>query len=148
MKELLYKDLSYQIRGVAYNVKKKYGLGHKEVLYQRAFVEELDNRKIRYEKEKRINVYSPDSGSVICYYQPDFLVDNKLIVELKAKEIVSKSDMDRVYSYLRNSVYELGFFINYGSKDVEIKRVIYSNKNKNWYRTRPDTEKCLRKSAF
>lgn len=134
MGELLYKDLSYQIRGVAYAVKKKYGLGHKEVLYQRSFAEQLDGQKVRYEREKRIEVYSPDSGKIMCYYQPDFLVDNKIIVELKAKEIVSKSDIDRIYSYLKNSVYELGFFINYGSKDVEIKRIIYSNENKDWYK--------------
>ncbi len=134
MTKLLYGDLSYQIRGAAFNVKKKYGLGHKEVLYQRALAEELDNRKIRYEKEKKIKVYSPDSGKVICYYQPDFLVDKKIIVELKAKIIVPKCDKDRVYSYLRNSVYELGFLINYGSEDIEIRRVIYSNENKGWYK--------------
>lgn len=130
MTQLLYEELSYQIRGTAFAVKKKYGLGHKEVLYQRAFAEEFDNRKIKYEKEKRIEIFSPDTKNVICCYQPDFLVNEKIIVELKAKEIVPKSDKDKMYSYLRNSKYELGLFINYGSQDVEIKRIIYSNNNK------------------
>jgi len=139
--------LSYEIRGAAYAVKKKYGLGHKEVLYQRAFAEELDRRKIKYQREKKIAIYSPDSGKMICYYQPDFLVENKIIVELKAKGLVPKSDRDRMYSYLRNSPYELGFFINYGSEDIEIKRIIYSNVNKGWYKARL-TEKSPCKSAI
>ncbi len=46
---LLYEELSYKIRGVAFEVKKNYGLGHKEVLYQRAFAEELGLRGINYE---------------------------------------------------------------------------------------------------
>ena len=46
---LLYEELSYQIRGVAIEVKKNYGAGHKEVLYQRAFAEELGLRGINYE---------------------------------------------------------------------------------------------------
>ncbi|MBU1863133.1 MAG: GxxExxY protein [Candidatus Omnitrophica bacterium] len=113
MAKLLYEELSYEIRGAAYAVKKKYGLGHKEVLYQRAYAEELGNRTIAYKQEVRIKVYSPDSGKVLCYYQPDFVVGEKIIVELKAKEILLKSDKDRMYSYLRNSKYELGFFINF-----------------------------------
>lgn len=136
MVKLLYEDLSYQIRGTAFSVKKKYGLGHKEILYQRAFAQEFDNRNITYEKEKKIQIYSPDTGKVICYYQPDFLVEGKIIVELKARELLPKSDKDRIYSYLRNSIYELGFFINYSGRDVEIKRIIYSNVNKGWFKMR------------
>lgn len=51
MEKLLHEDLSYQIIGAAYTIKKRYGLGHKEVLYQRALAEEFDIRKIRYERE-------------------------------------------------------------------------------------------------
>lgn len=81
MVELLNEELSYQIRGTAFTVKKKYGLGHKEILYQGAFAEEFDNRRIQYEQEKRIQIYSPGTGKVICYYQPDFLVNEKVIEE-------------------------------------------------------------------
>lgn len=137
MVKLLYKELSYEIRGAAYSVKKKYGLGHKEVLYQRAFAEELDRRKISYGKEERIDIYSPDTRKVICYYQPDFVIEKKIILELKAKEFMPKTDKDRMYSYLRNSTYELGFLINFGGSDIEINRIIYSNVNKDWFTSLP-----------
>ena len=55
--DLLFKDLSYQIRGAAIEVRKNYGLGHKEVLYQRAFAEELGLRKISFQKEKAIRIF-------------------------------------------------------------------------------------------
>lgn len=63
--DLLYKELSYEIRGAAIEVRKNYGPGHKEVLYQRAFAEELDLRGINYEREKPIKIYSPKSKKVI-----------------------------------------------------------------------------------
>ncbi len=127
---LLYKDLSYKIRGAAIEVRKNYGPGHKEVLYQRAFAEELGLQEINYEREKPIKIYSPKTEKVIGSYQPDFIIDNKIIIELKALEQMPRKMIDQLYSYLRNSEYELGFLINFGSDGVEIKRVIYTNDRK------------------
>lgn len=124
---LLYEDLSYQIRGAAIEIRKQFGCGHKEVLYQRAFAEELDIRKIKYTREKAIKILSPKTNHVIGSYQPDFIVDDKIIVELKAQENMSPKKIDQLYSYLRNSIYELGFFINFKSNGVNIKRIIYTN---------------------
>ena len=81
---LLYEKLSYKIRGAAIEVKKNYGAGHKEVLYQRAFAEELGLRGINYEREKAIKIYSPKTKKVIGSYKPDFIIDNKIVVELKS----------------------------------------------------------------
>ncbi|MGA2915564.1 MAG: GxxExxY protein [Sedimentisphaerales bacterium] len=127
---LLYEDLSYQIRGCAIEIKKNYGLGHKEILYQRAFAEELGLRKIKYEREKPIKIYSPKTTKVIGSYQPDFIIENKIIVELKAIEQIPRKMIDQLYSYLRNSTYELGFLINFRSDGVNIKRIIYTNDRK------------------
>lgn len=128
--ELLYKDLSYQIRGAAIEVRKTYGTGHKELLYQRAFAEELDLRKIKYERERPVKICSPKTGKVIGLYQPDFIVEDKIIIELKALEKIPHRMTDQLYGYLRNSVYELGFFINFRTGGVSIKRVIYTNDRK------------------
>ena len=128
--DLLYKQLSYEVRGAAIEVKKNYGLGHKEVLYQRAFAEELGIRGINYEREKSIKVYSPKTKKVIGAYQPDFVVEDKIIVEIKALEQLPPQKIDQLYSYLRNSRYELGFLVNFASKSVILKRVIYTNDRK------------------
>jgi GxxExxY protein len=126
---LLYKELSYQIRGVAIEVRKNYGAGHKEVLYQRAFAEELNLRGINYEREEPIKIYSPKTKKVIGSYQPD-IIENKIIIELKALEKLPKIMIDQLYSYLRNSKLELGFLINFSSNRVDIKRLIYTNDRK------------------
>ena len=127
---MLYKELSYEIHGVAIEVKKNYGPGHKEVLYQRAFAEELGLRGINYEREKPIKIHSPKTKKVIGSYQPDFIVEDKIIIELKALEQMPHKMIDQLYSYLRNSEYELGFLINFKSGGVDIKRVIYTNDRK------------------
>ncbi|OHB57777.1 MAG: hypothetical protein A2173_00110 [Planctomycetes bacterium RBG_13_44_8b] len=128
--DLLHKELSYQIRGAAIEVKKNYGPGHKEVLYQRAFAEELNLRGMNYEREKPIKIYSPKTKKLIGSYQPDFIIDNKIIIELKALEKLPKIMIDQLYSYLRNSKFELGFLINFNSNGVDIKRLIYTNDRK------------------
>jgi GxxExxY protein len=127
---ILYEELSYEIRGSAIEVKKNYGPGHKEVLYQRAFAEELGLREINYEREKQIKIYSPKTKKVIGSYQPDFIVEGKIIVELKALEQMPRRMIDQLYSYLRNSKYELGFLVNFNSGGVDIERVIYTNNKK------------------
>ena len=129
-RELLYKELSYQIQGAAIEVRKQYGPGHKEVLYQRAFAEELKFRNIKFEKEKVIKIYSYHTGKVIGSYQPDFIVDNKVIIEIKALNVIPRKLIDQLYDYLRNSDYELGYFINFSGPKLYIKRIIYSNVNK------------------
>ena len=127
---LLYKEMSSEIRGAAIEVKKNYGAGHKEVLYHRAFAEELGLRGLKYDREKRIRIFSPKTKKVIGSYQPDFIVEDKIIVELKPLEQMSNRMIDQLYSYLRNSKYELGFLINFNSGGVNIKRIIYTNDKK------------------
>ncbi len=128
--DLLHKELSYEIRGAAFEVKKNFGPGHKEVLYQRAFAEELALRRISYAREKAIKIYSPKTKRVIASYQPDFIVGDKILVEIKALEQMPPNMVNQLYSYLRNSHYELGFLINFNSGGVSIERVIYTNDKK------------------
>ncbi|MBN1787250.1 MAG: GxxExxY protein [Sedimentisphaerales bacterium] len=136
---LLYEELSYQIRGAAIEIRKQFGCGHKEVLYQRAFAEELSLRKIKYEQEKSIKVYSPKTRKVMGSYRPDLIVENKIIIELKALEQMPRRFIDQLYSYLRNSKYELGFLINFNSEGADIKRVIYTNDMKKQFQPKAES---------
>jgi GxxExxY protein len=138
-KVLLYKKLSYQIQGIALEVRKNFGSGHKELIYQKAFEELLKIRNILYKREVKIKVYSPLTGEVMGVYQPDFLVDDKIIIELKAKRIIPRDLMTGIYDYLRNSKYELGYFINFTSPELFIKRVIYTNDRKPWLNLRSNS---------
>jgi len=130
VKNLLYKELSYQIQGAAIEVRKNFGPGHKESIYQNAFAEEIKSRNISFNKEKSIQIYSPKIGKIIGSYRPDFIVDNKIIIELKAIESIPRKLIDQLYDYLRNSEYELGYFINFASPKLYIKRIIFTNDRK------------------
>jgi len=94
--KLLYKELSYQIQGAAFEVRKSFGSGLKETIYQKAFAEELNERNIQFEKEKSIQIFSPKTGKLIGSYRPDFIVDEKILIELKAVEKIPKMFLDQI----------------------------------------------------
>ena len=129
---LLYKELSYQIHGAAIEVRKNFGPGHKESIYQNAYAEELKSRDIKFGKEKPIKIYSPKTSKLIGSYKPDFIIDDKIIVEIKALNSIPRKLIDQLYDYLRNSSYELGYFINFASQKLYVKRIIFTNNRKPW----------------
>lgn len=149
--ELLHKELSYQIQGAAIEVRKNFGPGLKEMIYQNAFSEELKSRSLQFEKEKSIKIFSPKTGKFLGSYRPDFIIDNKILVELKAVEKIPKLFIDQLYSYLRNSEYELGYFINFSSPRLYTKRIIFTNDRKSFLNTAKRTVigfSCLLVSLF
>ena len=129
-KKLLYEKLSYELRGVAMSVRNNYGPGCKEKIYANAFAEELSMRKIIFEREKHIGIYSCNTGKLLGSYRADFLIDDKIIIEMKAVDVIPKNFLDQLYSYLRNSKYQLGFLINFKSPKLYIKRIIHTNDRK------------------
>src|SRR3989338_7582014 len=127
---LLYPELSYTIQGCVFEVRKQYGPGQKEVVYQRLLEEKLKIKGLKVEKEKRINIYSQDSGKVVGIYQPDLVVEDKILLEIKSSRFTTKTDEKQLYHYLRNSQYELGYLINFSTPQLYMKRIIYSNTRK------------------
>ncbi len=126
-KNILYRELSYQIIGAAIEVRKSYGPGLKEIIYQNAYTEELENLKLNYRREAVINIYSPKTGKVVGTYRPDFIIEDKIIIEIKAIGQIPKLFIDQLYGYLKNSKCELGYFINFSSPKLYYKRIIYTN---------------------
>jgi len=129
-KKLLYPELSYKIQGCVYNVANKYGKGLKEVIYQKALAEELEKAVLKFKEQKRIDIYSVDSGNKLGTYIPDFLIEDKIVLELKASDFTTRNDLNQQLSYLKASVYEVGYLINFCTPKLEIKRSIYTNDRK------------------
>ena len=132
--KLLHEDLTYKIRGCFFDIRKQYGPGQKEIIYQRLIKEKLENSNLNVEREKKINVYSEDSGKVIGIYQPDFVIEDKILVEVKSSRFSSQLDEKQLYYYLRNSKYEIGFLVNFSTPKLFIKRIIYTNDRKPYVR--------------
>jgi len=129
MNNLLHQDLSYLIRGIIFEIRNNYGPGQKEIIYQNLFKELLKQKNIKYEKEKSISIFSPDNKKV-GVYRPDFVVEDKIIIEIKASRFTAKVDEKQIYYYLRNSKYEVGFLVNFSTPKLYIKRIIYTNDRK------------------
>jgi len=126
---LLYKRESYLIRGACFNVYKKFRNTQKESIYQKALAHELTNVELKVEKEKQLPVYY--YGEKVGVYTPDILVNESIIIELKAKPFLHKDDISQFWYYLKNSDFKLGFLINFGEPDgVKITRRVYDTARK------------------
>ncbi|MCK5027650.1 MAG: GxxExxY protein, partial [Candidatus Pacebacteria bacterium] len=124
-KNFLYEDLTYKIRGAFFKVKKEIGLGHKESIYHNALLVEFEKIGLAVESEKRIDIEY--EGKNIGTYQPDFVIENKIIIELKALPKIGKQQLNQAWTYLKGSDYKLAFLVNFGTADLEIKRMVYDS---------------------
>ena len=123
-KKLLYEDLTYRIRGAMFAVHKALGPGHKESVYQRALAKEFEDANIPFIREKVLNVVYKDRK--VGIYRPDFIVDDKVIIEIKVTPFLPKNAEVQMSYYLRGTKYELGLLVNFGAKWLDIRRRIYS----------------------
>ena len=129
-KIILEKDLSYKVVGAIYSVVKKYGSGFKEQIYQKALAEELEKLGLWAKQQQRINIYSLDTGKVLGTYVPDFIIEDKIILEIKATGFTIRQNIDQQRSYLKASKYEIGYLVNFGTPKLDLKRSIYTNDRK------------------
>lgn len=88
-KIILEKELCYKIHGAFYSVANKYGCGFKEQIYQKALAEELEKLGLNFKEQQRINIYSLDTGKILGVYVPDFVVEDKIVIEIKATEFTT-----------------------------------------------------------
>jgi GxxExxY protein len=120
---LIYKDLTYKIRECIYHVKKELGLGHKEVIYERALEGEFKRRGLKIDRQKEIPILYRKKK--IGTYRPDFVIEDKIIVELKANQLIGEKEKKQIWNYLKGSEYKLALLVNFGHNDIEIIRVVY-----------------------
>lgn len=122
--KLLYQQESYLIRGACFAVYKEFRNTQKETVYQRALAAELKNGGLTIEREKQLPVYY--LGKKVGVYTPDLLVNESIIIELKAKPFLHKEDIQQFWYYLKNSQFRLGFLVNFGEPGgVRIVRRVY-----------------------
>lgn len=120
----LYRELTYKIIGAVYEVHRELGNVHKEIIYHKAVAIELQDRKIIFVEEKSIEVKY--KGIKIGLYRPDFIVEDKVILEIKVVPAITKAIQDQVYYYVKGTGYKLVLLANFGTSKVGIKRLIYT----------------------
>ena len=122
--KLIYADLTYKIRGCVFDVYNSLGFGHKESVYQKALGKEFKDKEIPFEREKSIDVNYKEIK--VGNYRPDFVVGNKIILELKSVGFMPVVFEKQLSQYLKTTEYKLGLLINFGAPKLEIRRVIWS----------------------
>jgi len=108
--------------GCCFNVFNKLGPGHREKVYQNALREEFESKKLNFKEQ----VYAPVqiNGKTIGKNYFDFLILEKIVLELKKGDGFFRRDIEQLYSYLSASGLRLGIIINFTSNGVKHKRVL------------------------
>ena len=120
--ELLYKDLTYAIIGAAMEVHRVLGSGFLESVYEEALAHEFDLRGISYDRQAQLAVRYKDI--VAGEFRADFLIEGKVVVELKAIKALSSVEEAQLLNYLKGTGYRVGLLLNFGGSSLEHKRRI------------------------
>ncbi len=126
--ELKYKDITEKIIGASFEVHKFLGNGFPEVIYQRALAYELTQCGLAFEREIEQDIYYKNLPDPIGKRRADFVVDGKIIVELKALGQLEDAHLAQALNYLKAYKLEVGLLINFGSKSLTFKRLILTSK--------------------
>ena len=126
--ELLHKELTDQNLKAFYDVYNELGYGFLEKVYQNALYLELKSRGFHVEAQKQIKVYYKNVA--VGEYYADLIVNDLIILELKATEVVVKEFEFQLINYLRATEIEIGLLLNFGAKP-EFRRRIFENTRKN-----------------
>ena len=127
MADLKYGEITEKIIGASFRVHNGLGCGFQEVIYQRALELELKALSIQYSREFEMPVFYLDQH--IGTRRVDFLVENKISVELKAITKLEDVHLAQAMNYLEAYNLEVGLLINFGSKRLEFHR--FTNKKYN-----------------
>lgn len=120
--KFLYKDLTYRIIGLAMEVHNELGHGFLEKVYENALMIQFKNNNINSTQQHPIKVFF--KGEIVGEYIADILVEDKIILELKAVDFLSDSHRGQLINYLKATKTKIGYLINFGNKKLEYERFI------------------------
>lgn len=124
MNEVIYKDESYKIIGCCLEVYNVLGKGFLEVIYKDALGIEFQLNNIPYSREKNFEVIYKGIPTK-RKYNADFIVYDKIILEVKAFKSISNDNLLQTMNYLKVTGFKLGLLVNFGENSFNSKRVVY-----------------------
>jgi GxxExxY protein len=120
--KLLYKDLSYLVVGAAIEVHKILGPGFLENVYEQALAHEFTLRGIQYVRQALMEVRYKEIR--VGKYWADFVIDGKIILEIKATAAFAPGHEAQVLHYLAATRLRLALLLNFGTESLQVKRII------------------------
>jgi GxxExxY protein len=124
MPDLKYKEITEKIIGASFEVHKFLGNGFQEVIYQRALAWELAKAGLSFTREIEQEIFYKELKEPIGTRRADFVVEGKVLVELKAIIELEDVHLAQMLNYLKAYKSEVGLLINFGSKSLTFKRLV------------------------
>lgn len=120
---MIHQDLTYKIIGAAMEVHQTLGNGFQELLYQRALKVEFETQELGFVREQEQTVYykNVDIGT----RRADFIVENKVIVELKAIINLENVHLAQIKNYLVAYDFDIGLLLNFGAESLQYHRIYH-----------------------
>ena len=123
MDDLYLKEEAYKIIGICMEVHTILGKGHSEIIYGDALEYEFKKNKIPYDREMKFNITYKEI-ILSHHYFSDFVIFDEIILEIKAIQQLSSSEIKQTLNYLAASKNKLGLLVNFGEDSLKYKRII------------------------
>ncbi|OGY18342.1 MAG: hypothetical protein A2900_04365 [Candidatus Chisholmbacteria bacterium RIFCSPLOWO2_01_FULL_50_28] len=123
---LIEQKLTHQIIGIAFEAQNKLGNLLQEKYYQRAIARLLTRERIKFNQEKPVNILL--DGQKIGHYKVDFVIEDKVILEIKTTDIALSTYHHQILSYMNQLQVRVGLLANFRQPKLQIKRLILPNK--------------------
>lgn len=120
--QLKHSQVTEKVIGCAMKVHSHFGLGFPEIIYKRALLIELEKVGLFYRSEEERNIFY--DGQLIGKRRLDILIEDQVLVEIKALKEVDKSSFNQVLNYLKVFDLEVGLLLNFGAESLHFKRFI------------------------
>ena len=116
-----YDDITYAVLGCAMGVHREQGPGKRENTYQRSMEARMTAAGVAYVAQKVLEVY--DQDVMVGYYIPDFVVEDVVIIEIKALSWLDNSHLRQIIGYMAVTGCPVGLLINFGRRSLEYRRI-------------------------
>ncbi len=123
--KVIYKKLSYRIVGILYDVYNELGYGYQEKYYENAVARSFDRKGIVYVRQASLKIMF--HGDIIGRYFIDFIIENKIVLELKRGDHFSKKNIEQIKGYLQATGLKLAILAHFTSNGVKIFRAFNPN---------------------
>ena len=123
--KIIYKELSYQIVGTLFNIYNELGYGYQEKIYERAVAEGFIKLGIKFQNQAPYSVVYQEK--VVGKYYLDFIIDSKIVLELKRGDYFNKKNIDQIKGYLAATGMKLAIIAHFTSNGVKIFRAFNPN---------------------
>ncbi len=122
IERVIYPELSYKIVGILFKVHNELGSGYQEKYYSRAIEQEFVKEGIKFDKE--VKVCLKYNGNAIGRYFIDFIIENKIVLEIKTTPRLGRKDFKQISTYLLSRGFKLGIIVNFQGYKLDYHRVL------------------------